>query len=65
MTAINNKLSCATNDNQLRARDPILSDVNWQEIGHANGVVGMAAINNKLFCATNDNKLWARDPSLQ
>src|SRR5262249_54455549 len=36
----------------------------WQQIGHANNVVGMAAINNKLFAATGDNRLWARDPVL-
>jgi hypothetical protein len=35
---------------------------NWDHIGHANNVVGMAAINNKLFAATSDNRLWWRDP---
>jgi hypothetical protein len=39
-------------------------EVNWQDIGHANGVVGMTALNNKLFCATNNNRLWTRDPVL-
>jgi hypothetical protein len=35
---------------------------NWEEIGHANDVVGMAATAGKLFCATADNRLWSRDP---
>jgi hypothetical protein len=59
---INGKLFCATNDNKLWWRDPVGWEVNWEQIGHANGVVAMAAINGKLFCATNDNKLWWRDP---
>jgi hypothetical protein len=62
MTAINNKLFCATSDNRLWWRDPVGHDVDWDHIGHANNVVGMTAINNKLFCATWDNRLWWRDP---
>src|SRR4051812_47144500 len=37
-------------------------EVDWQQIGHANGVVAMAATNGRLFCATSDNRLWTRDP---
>ena len=61
---INNKLFCATTDGKLWARDPVLSDVSWQEIGFAKGVVAMAATNNKIFAATKDDKLLARSPSV-
>ena len=64
MTAIDNKLFCATSDNKLWARDTALLATAWQEIGHANNAVAMAALNDKLYCATKDNKLWARDPVL-
>jgi hypothetical protein len=70
----NGKLFAATSDNKLLARDPVLSNVSWQPIGHANNVVGMAAVDDtqvpqfpnggKLFAATSDNKLWIRDPAL-
>ena len=58
------KLFAATSDNRLWARDPVPSDVNWQDIGHANNVRAMAFGNGKLFAATSDNRLWARDPVL-
>jgi hypothetical protein len=57
-------LFAATRDNGLWARDPVLSDINWQHIGHANDVVAMAAADGRLFAATSDNRLWARDPVL-
>jgi hypothetical protein len=37
------KLFAATRDNKLWARDPVLTDANWQHIGHANDVTAMAA----------------------
>ena len=49
MAAINSKLFCATTDGKLWARDPLLSDVSWQEIGFARDVVAMAATNNTIF----------------
>lgn len=36
----------------------------WELIGHANDVVGMAAVDSKLFCATGNNVLWRRFPVL-
>lgn len=36
----------------------------WEDVGHANNVVGMAAVESKLFCATSDNTLWRRYPVL-
>lgn len=57
-------LFAATRDNRLWARDLALSDVSWQEIGHANDVVAMAATGGKLFAADRYNRLWARDPVL-
>jgi LysM repeat protein len=58
------RLFAATNDNRLWVRDPVLSDVNWQHIGHANNVRAMAFGNSMLFAATSDNRLWVRDPVL-
>jgi hypothetical protein len=46
------KLFCATEDNKLWWRDPVGHEVNWQHIGHANGVVAMTAARGKLFCTT-------------
>jgi hypothetical protein len=64
MAAANGKLFCATSDNKLWARDPVLSDVVWQEIGHANFLVAMTAIGGRLYCATTDGQLWSRDAVL-
>ena len=50
-------------DYELRIPSAI-AGTQWQEIGHANGVVAMAALNNTLFCVTRDNKLWGRDAVL-
>jgi hypothetical protein len=36
----------------------------WEDVGHANGVVAMAAVDNKLFGATDANLLWRRYPVL-
>jgi hypothetical protein len=46
------KLFAATSDNRLWARDPILSDVDWQHIGHANVVVVMTALPEAAVSAT-------------
>jgi hypothetical protein len=56
------KLWAVTSDNKLWDRDPIESNVNWQQVGHANNVTAMAALNGKLWATTSDNKLWTRDP---
>ena len=40
------------------------SDVAWQQIGEAPGVVGMAAVKGKLFAATSTNKLEVCDPAV-
>lgn len=57
------KLIAATSDNILWARDPVLSDVNWQQIGTADDIVGMVVVSPKLFAATRRNVLWACDIS--
>jgi hypothetical protein len=36
----------------------------WELVGHAENVVGMAAVDSKLFCATSANLLWRRYPVL-
>ena len=43
---------------------PPQSEVVWQQIGEAPGVVGMAAVKGKLFAATKDNKLEVCDPAV-
>ncbi|MCX6877917.1 MAG: hypothetical protein NTW21_29500 [Verrucomicrobia bacterium] len=40
------------------------SEVVWQQIGEAHGVVGMAAVKGKLFAATVTNKLQVCDPAV-
>jgi hypothetical protein len=62
--ALRPRLFVATRDNGLWARDAVLSNVDWQLIGHANNVVAMAAADGKLFAITRDNGLWARDTVL-
>ena len=61
MTALDDRLYCATADNGLWMRDPIHHEIDWVRIGHANNVVGLAATGGRLFCATSDNRLWTRD----
>jgi hypothetical protein len=61
MTATSTKLIAATSDKILWARDPVHSAVDWQQIGTADDIVGMAAVSPKLFAATRENVLWARD----
>jgi hypothetical protein len=34
----------------------------WEVIGHADSVVGMAAVAGKLFAASADHRLWWREP---
>jgi hypothetical protein len=55
------KLFAVTRDNKLWWREPVGEDVNWEQIGYAIDVVGLAAIDGKLFAATSDNRLWWRD----
>jgi hypothetical protein len=43
-------------------REPLLREVSWQHIGHANGVVAMAAAGGRLYAVTGDETLWQRDP---
>jgi hypothetical protein len=38
------------------------ANVEWSDIGHANGVVAMTTAGGRLFCATTANELWMRDP---
>ncbi|MGK5111369.1 hypothetical protein [Geodermatophilus sp. CPCC 205506] len=59
---IRNQLVAATADNKLWVRDPKESNINWEEIGHANFVTGLAFLSRKLWAATSENKLWIRDP---
>jgi hypothetical protein len=35
-------LFAATSNNRLWVRDPVLAEVDWRDIGHANDVVAMA-----------------------
>jgi hypothetical protein len=48
----------------LWVRPPLLSDVPWTPIGHANDVRSMAASGGTLYCRTGDGGLWRRDPVL-
>lgn len=48
----NGKLFAVTQNNKLWVRDPVLSDVAWTNIGHAENVVAMTAVNGKLFAVT-------------
>src|SRR5262245_14869950 len=52
MTALNDKLLAATRDNKLWVRDPVLQDVGWQHVGHANNLSTFASLQGKLFFAT-------------
>jgi hypothetical protein len=63
MTALDGQLFCATSDNGLWVRPPLLTDTDWKRIGHANGVLGMAAAPGSLYCAT-ETGLHRRDPVL-
>lgn len=40
------------------------SEVAWQQIGEAHGVVGMAVVKGRLFAATSTNKLQVCDPDI-
>jgi hypothetical protein len=51
----------ASDGNKLWWRDAVGTLSPWQQIGIANGIVGLAAANGKLFAATSENKLWWRD----
>jgi hypothetical protein len=51
-----------TRTTTLWTRDPVDTNINWQQVGHANAVRAMTAINGKLWAATSDNGLWIRDP---
>jgi hypothetical protein len=53
-------LFVATSDNRLWARDPVLSEVNWFDIGHANNVTAMTGGTGWLWATTTDNRLWRR-----
>jgi hypothetical protein len=62
MAAVDNKLFCATSANLLWRRFPVLAEVVWRQIGHANNVRAMAATRGLLYCVTTDNTLWYRRP---
>jgi hypothetical protein len=62
--ALNGSLFCATGDNLLWMRPPLLTDIGSSRIGHANDVRAMAAGSNSLYCTTGDGNLWRRDPVL-
>ena len=62
MTAVENKLFCATSDNRLWRRYPVLAEIVWRPIGHANHVIAMAGTRGLLFAVTADNTMWFRPP---
>jgi hypothetical protein len=62
LTALEGKLYCATSDNRLWQRHPVLADAQWRSIGHANGVTALAADRGTLFAVTVDNGLHWRAP---
>lgn len=55
-------LFCATSDNRLWRRHPVLAEIVWRPIGHANTVTAMAGTRGLLFAVTADNTLWSRWP---
>src|SRR5262249_33420857 len=58
-------LFCATRDNKLWVRRPVLENIPWREIGHALGAVAMTSVRDQLFLITRDGRLWMRPPVLQ
>jgi hypothetical protein len=62
MTAVQNRLVCATGDGGLWMREPAEVDVDWLRVGHANGLTAMAALGEELWCTTTDNGLHVRPP---
>lgn len=62
MTAVDNRLVCATGDGGLWMREPQLFNIDWLRVGHANGLTAMAALNGELWCTTTDNGLHVRPP---
>lgn len=53
-------LFAATSDNNLSARDPFLTDVNWRRIGHANNITAMTGANGWLLATTSNGRLVRR-----
>jgi hypothetical protein len=63
MAASGGRLFCATRDNLLCIREPVLQDADWQRTGHADGVVAMTARGADLLCATSDQQIRRRPAS--
>ena len=61
MAAAGGSLYCVTADELLWRRDPVLSDVNWQQTGAAPQVHALAATTEGLYGATSSNRLLKRD----
>jgi hypothetical protein len=62
--SMRNQLVAATSTDQLWVRDPVLSDVGWRLVGHAQLVTGLTALNGLLWATTSTDQLWVRDPVL-
>lgn len=57
LAALGGQLYCATSENKLWRRPPVDTDINWTEIGDANGIKALAGDGDTLFGVDGNDTL--------